>query len=53
MTSNDPDYQSKKVQIDELKNNRPRKGKVVSFDEKGTVTVKHYGGKSYSREQQK
>jgi len=53
MTSNDPDYQSKKERKEELKNNRPRKGKVVSFDEKGTVTVKHYGGRSYSREQPK
>lgn len=53
MTSNDPDYQSKKERIEELKNNHPRKGKVVSFDEKGTVTVKHHGGKSYSKEQPK
>ena len=53
MTSNDPDYQSKKERTEELKNNRPRKGKVVSFDEKGTVTVKHYGGRSYSKEQPK
>jgi len=53
MTSSDPNYQSKKERKEELKNNRPRKGKVVSFDEKGTVTVKHYGGKSYSKEQPK
>jgi hypothetical protein len=53
MTSNDPYYQSKKERKEELKNNRPRKGKVVSFDEKGTVTVKHYGGRSYSKEQPK
>jgi transposase len=53
MTSNDPNYQSKKERKEELKSNRPRKGKVVSFDEKGTVTVKHYGGKSYSKEQPK
>ncbi|RJS71251.1 helix-turn-helix domain-containing protein [Methanophagales archaeon] len=53
MTNNDPYYQSKKERKEELKNNRPRKGKVVSFDEKGTVTVKHYGGKSYSNEQPK
>ena len=32
--SNDHNYQSKKERIEELKNNRPRKGKVVSFDEK-------------------
>lgn len=53
MTSNDPYYQSKKEWKEELKINRPRKGKVVSFDEKGTVTVKHYGGRSYSKEQPK
>ncbi len=53
MTSTDPNYQSKKEQKEELKNNRPRKGKVVSFDEKGTVTVKHYGGRSYSKDHPK
>jgi transposase len=53
MTSNDPNYQPKKERKEELKSNRPRKGKVVSFDEKGTVTVKHYGGRSYSQERPK
>lgn len=53
MTSDDPKYQSKKERKEELKRNRPRKGKVVSFDEKGTVTVKHYGGRSYSQERPK
>lgn len=53
MTSNDPDYKSKEEKIDELKRNRPRKGKVISLDEKGTITVKHYGGKSYCKQRHK
>ena len=53
MTSNDPNYQSKKERKEELKNNRPMKGKVVSFDEKCTVAVKHYGERPYSKEQPK
>lgn len=53
MTRDDPKYQSKKERKEELKRNHPRKGKVVSFDEKGTVTVKHYGGRSYSQERPK
>jgi transposase len=31
-----------------LRAKRPRKGKVVSFDEKGTIAVKQYGGKVYA-----
>jgi len=37
-----------KKRIDELRAKRPRKGKVVSFDEKGTIAVKQYGGKVYA-----
>ena len=45
--SKDPKFYDKK-RIDELRAKRPRKGKVVSFDEKGTIAVKHYGGKMYA-----
>jgi len=31
-----------------LRTKRPRNGKVVSFDEKGTIAVKQYGGKVYA-----
>jgi len=37
------------LHIDELRAKCPRKGKVVSFDEKGTIAVKHYGGIIYLR----
>jgi len=47
MESKDPKFYDKK-RINELRAKRPRKGNVVSFDEKGTIAVKHYGGKMYA-----
>jgi hypothetical protein len=46
MTSNDPNYEEKKNKILELYNNPPPRdnGIVVSLDEKGSITVKEYGG---------
>lgn len=44
IVSNDPNYEEKKNRILELYNNPPKDGIVVSLDEKGTITVKQYGG---------
>ena len=44
IVSNDPNYEEKKNRILDLYNNPPKDGIVVSLDEKGTITVKQYGG---------
>jgi hypothetical protein len=44
---------NKKERKEELKNNRPRRGEFFPLDKKCKVTVKHYGGRSYSKEQPK
>ncbi len=44
IVSNDPNYEEKKDRILELYNNPPDDGVIVSLDEKGTITVKQYGG---------
>ncbi|MGP8056033.1 MAG: IS630 family transposase [Nitrososphaerales archaeon] len=46
-TSSDPDYDEKVRRILELYNNPPEDGVVVSLDEKGSITIKEYGGSSW------
>jgi hypothetical protein len=42
MVSKDPLYEEKKERILQLYNNPPDDGTVVSFDEKGSITLKEY-----------
>jgi len=53
MVSSDPRYEEKKERILQLYNNPPDDGVVVSFDEKGSITLKEYGGSSWSLEQER
>lgn len=48
--SNDPDFFKKKQAIDDLKQNPPKNGVVLSFDEKGKTPVKQYGGTRWQYE---
>ncbi len=47
--SKDPDYDKKVKRILDLYNNPPKDGVVVCIDEKGTMTVKDYGGCAWRR----
>jgi transposase len=48
MVSKDPLYEEKKERILQLYNHPPSDGIVVSFDEKGSITLKEYGGSSWT-----
>jgi len=48
MVSSDPHYEEKKERILQLYNNPPSDGTVVSFDEKGSITLKEYGGSAWT-----
>jgi len=48
--SSDPEYEEKKDRVLRLYNDPPRDGAVVCMDEKGSMTVKAYGGSSWSLE---
>lgn len=45
--SSDPQYEEKKNRVLQLYNNPPEGDIVVSLDEKGSITVKEYGGSAW------